>query len=44
VTAGERAVMLKPTIRAVPVTMPMSALEQARGESTFASVRLKARS
>jgi Transcriptional regulator containing an amidase domain and an AraC-type DNA-binding HTH domain len=43
VTAGERAVMLKPTIRAVPVTMPMSALEQARGESTFASVRLKAR-
>jgi len=43
VTAGERAVMLKPMIRAVPVPMPMSALEQARGESTFASVRLKAR-
>ncbi|MBB6287220.1 MULTISPECIES: GlxA family transcriptional regulator [unclassified Pseudomonas] len=44
VTAGERAVILKPMIRAVPMPMPMSALEQARGESTFASVRLKARS
>ena len=43
VTAGERAIVLKPMIRAVTMPMPMNTLEQARGESTFASIRLKTR-
>ncbi|WP_455884928.1 choline metabolism transcriptional regulator GbdR [Pseudomonas spelaei] len=39
VTTAERVVALKPIIQTVPAPMPMSALEQARGESTFASVK-----
>ena len=39
VTADERPILVKPVVRATPTSMPMSALEQARGESTFASVK-----
>ncbi|KAE9653518.1 GlxA family transcriptional regulator [Pseudomonas sp. PB105] len=39
VTASEQGVGTKPTRAAMPVPMPMSALDQARGEATFASVK-----
>jgi transcriptional regulator GlxA family with amidase domain len=39
VTADERPIVVKPVIRTASVPVQMSALEQARGESTFASVK-----
>ena len=39
VTDGERSQVLKPMIQLRPAPAPMNVLEQARGESTFASVK-----
>lgn len=37
-TDSERSIVLKPRVLAVPAPTPMNVLDQARGESTFASV------
>ena len=38
-TDSERSIVVKPIIHRQPVAAPMNPLEQARGESTFASVK-----
>ncbi|PQZ87258.1 MULTISPECIES: GlxA family transcriptional regulator [Pseudomonas] len=39
VTDSERSIVIKPIMPALPVPLPMNALEHARGESTFASIK-----
>ena len=38
-TDSERSIVVKPIIHSAPAPMPINVLEQARGESTFASIK-----